>query len=145
MGTLTQTSNAYAEAYARSIADPEAFWGEQAEQIAWFEKPQEILSTDENGFFRWFKGGKLNTAYLALDYHVENGRADQTALIYDSPVTNTIRKYSYREFRDMVARFAGALQGLGVGKGDTVVIYMPVIPEAVVAMLACARLGAIHS
>ncbi|MBX0334613.1 propionyl-CoA synthetase [Pontibacter sp. HSC-14F20] len=145
MDTVTQTNSSYAEAYERSIQDPEGFWGEQAQQIAWFEEPKQILSTDENGFYRWFAGGKLNTSYLALDYHVENGRADQTALIYDSPVTNTIRKYSYREFRDMVARFAGALRGLGVEKGDTVVIYMPVIPEAVVAMLACARLGAIHS
>jgi propionyl-CoA synthetase len=145
METVTQTYSSYAEAYERSIQDPEGFWGEQARQIAWFEEPKQILTTDENGFYRWFAGGKLNTAYLALDYHVENGRADQTALIYDSPVTNTIRKYSYREFRDLVARFAGALRGLGVAKGDTVVIYMPVIPEAVVAMLACARLGAIHS
>ncbi|GGG19828.1 propionyl-CoA synthetase [Pontibacter amylolyticus] len=145
METVTHTYSSYAEAYERSIQDPEGFWGEQARQIAWFEEPKQILTTDENGFYRWFAGGKLNTAYLALDYHVENGRADQTALIYDSPVTNTIRKYSYREFRDLVARFAGALRGLGVGKGDTVVIYMPVIPEAVVTMLACARLGAIHS
>jgi propionyl-CoA synthetase len=141
----TQTYSSYADAYHRSITDPEAFWGEQARQIAWFEEPRQVLTTDEDGFYRWFAGGQLNTAYLALDYHVENGRADQMALIYDSPVTNTIRKYSYREFRDLVARFAGALRGLGVGKGDTVVIYMPVIPEAVIAMLACARLGAIHS
>ncbi len=145
METKTKKPSAYVEAYGKSIADPEGFWGEQAGQIAWYKQPEQILTTDENGFYRWFKGGKLNTAYLALDYHVENGRADQTALIYDSPVTNTIRKYSYRELRDMVARFAGAMSGLGVSKGDTVVIYMPVIPEAVVAMLACARLGAIHS
>lgn len=145
MESTTITSQSYAEAYIQSITDPEGFWREQAGQIAWYEKPQQILSTDENGFYRWFKGGKLNTAYLALDYHVENGRGDQTAMIYDSPVTDTMRKYSYRELRDMVARFAGALKNLGIGKGDTVVIYMPVIPEAVVAMLACARLGAIHS
>ncbi len=145
METIHHLADTYAAAYHKSISDPEGFWAAQAEQIAWFEKPQQILSADENGFYHWFKGGKLNTAYLALDYHVENSRADQTALIYDSPVTDTIRKYSYRELRDMVARFAGALQELGVGKGDTVVIYMPVIPEAVVAMLACARLGAIHS
>ncbi|MDO6389672.1 acetyl-coenzyme A synthetase N-terminal domain-containing protein [Pontibacter sp. BT731] len=107
METVTQTNSSYAGAYERSISDPEGFWGEQARQIAWFEEPRQILTTDENGFYRWFAGGKLNTAYLALDYHVENGRADQTALIYDSPVTNTIRKYSYREFRDMIAQFAG--------------------------------------
>ncbi|MER2996038.1 propionyl-CoA synthetase [Pontibacter populi] len=145
METIANTPTTYTDAYNRSISDPEGFWAEQAEQIAWYQKPEQILSTDENGFYRWFKGGKLNTAYLALDYHVENGRADQAAMIYDSPVTDTVRTYSYREFRDMVARFAGALRDLGVGKGDTVVIYMPVIPEAVVAMLACARLGAIHS
>jgi acyl-coenzyme A synthetase/AMP-(fatty) acid ligase len=141
----SNTSGKYAAVYAQSVTDPEAFWGEQAAQLAWYEKPQQVLSTDENGFYRWFKGGKLNTAYLALDYHVDNGRAEQAALIYDSPVTHTVKKYTYRELRDLVARFAGALRGLGVGKGDTVVIYMPVIPEAVVAMLACARLGAIHS
>ncbi|GAB3828603.1 propionyl-CoA synthetase [Pontibacter rugosus] len=145
MENSTRTPKTYEQAYAQSIADPEAFWGEQAAQLDWYEKPEQILTTDENGFYRWFKGGKLNTAYLALDYHVDNGRADQTALIYNSPVTNTIKKYTYRELRDFVARFAGALQDLGVGKGDTVVIYMPVIPEAMVAMLACARLGAIHS
>ncbi|NDK54648.1 propionyl-CoA synthetase [Pontibacter fetidus] len=145
METIADTSKSYTAAYNQSITDPEAFWREQAAQIAWYQQPEQVLSSDENGFYRWFKGGKLNTAYLALDYHVENGRADQIAMIYDSPVTDTVRSYSYREFRDMVARFAGALRDLGVGKGDTVVIYMPVIPEAVVAMLACARLGAIHS
>ncbi|RDV14606.1 propionyl-CoA synthetase [Pontibacter diazotrophicus] len=145
METHNSSTKDYLKAYKQSIENPEAFWGDQAARLAWYEQPQQVLSTDENGFYRWFKGGKLNTAYLALDFHVENGRADQTALIYDSPVTDTIKKYSYRELRDLVAHFAGALQGLGVEKGDTVVIYMPVIPEAVVAMLACARLGAIHS
>ena len=94
---------------------------------------------------RWFKGGELNTCYNALDRHVENGRADQVALIYDSPVTNTIEKFTYRELLEQVSRFAGALKSLGVNKGDTVIIYMPMIPQAVVAMLACARLGAVHS
>ncbi|RAU83645.1 propionyl-CoA synthetase [Pontibacter arcticus] len=140
-----QIHQTYAAAYAQSITDPEGFWGEQAKQIAWFREPEQVLSKDEKGFYRWFKGGQLNTAYLALDYHVENGRANQTALIYDSPVTDTIRKYTYTELRDLVAKFAGGLSSLGVGKGDTVVIYMPVIPEAMIAMLACARLGAIHS
>lgn len=145
MEKQTQNLNSYASDYKKSIAEPESFWSEQAEKIAWFDKPQQVLTKDENGFYRWFAGGKLNTAYLALDYHVENGRADQVAMIYDSPVTSTIRKYSYLELTDLVARFAGGLRSLGVGKGDTVVIYMPVIPEAVIAMLACARLGAIHS
>jgi len=145
METGSTTANTYAAAYARSITDPEGFWGEQAGQIAWFDQPRQVLTQDQQGFYRWFAGGTLNTAYLALDYHVDSGRADQTALIYDSPVTHTIREYSYRELRDLVARFAGVLKGLGVGKGDRVVIYMPVIPEAVIAMLACARLGAVHS
>lgn len=135
----------YSEEYKRSIDAPEEFWAEKAEAISWFRKPDQILSTDENGFYRWFKGGKLNTCYLALDYHVENGRAEQPALIYDSPVTNSYRTYTYRQLRDEVATFAGVLKELGVGKGDTVVIYMPMVPEAVVGMLACARLGAIHS
>ena len=117
----------------------------QAELITWYEKPKSILSQDEKGFYHWFKGGKLNTSYLALDFHVENGRAEQAALIYDSPVTETVRSYTYRELLDEVARFAGVLQNQGVEKGDRVIIYMPMIPEAVVAMLACARLGAIHS
>ncbi len=135
----------YSEEFKKSIEAPEEFWKEKAEAIYWFEKPKEILSTDEHGFYRWFKGGKLNTSYLALDYHVENGRAEQVALIYDSPVTNTLRKYTYLQLRDEVAAFAGVLKGLGVKKGDTVVIYMPMVPEAVIGMLACARLGAIHS
>jgi hypothetical protein len=104
----------YASAYSYSIEQPEAFWAEQAQQIEWFSPSQSILSTDENGFYRWFKGGKLNTAYLALDYHVANGRADQTAIIYDSAVTDTVRHYSYRELRDQVALMAGVLAELGV-------------------------------
>jgi len=135
----------YQKEYRESIENPEAFWSRQAELITWYEKPKSILSQDEKGFYHWFKGGKLNTSYLALDFHVENGRAEQAALIYDSPVTETVRSYTYRELLDEVARFAGVLQNQGVEKGDRVIIYMPMIPEAVVAMLACARLGAIHS
>ena len=135
----------YQEKYNHSITHKEQFWAEQADKIAWFKKPEIILSQDENGFYRWFKGGKLNTAYLALDYHVENGRGEQNALIYDSATTNSVIKYTFRELRDKVAKLAGGLKSLGVEKGDTVVIYMPMVPEAAMAMLACARLGAIHS
>lgn len=135
----------YASEHNRSIQDPEGFWMEQANHITWFQKPQRAISTDENGFTRWFKGGKMNTSYLALDYHIEQGRGHDIALIYDSPVTQTIEKYSYLDLRDKVARLAGGMKKLGIEKGDTVVIYMPMIPHAVFAMLACARLGAIHS
>jgi propionyl-CoA synthetase len=129
------------------LRDASAFWAEQARQLHWFREPPEpVLSQEEaTGFYRWFRGGQLNTAYLCLDYHVEHGRAEQTALVYDSPVTNTVRRYTYRELLDLTARFAGGLRGLGVAKGDRVLIYMPNTPEAVVAMLACARLGAVHS
>jgi acyl-coenzyme A synthetase/AMP-(fatty) acid ligase len=135
----------YLEEYRRSITEPEAFWAEKAEDIYWFEKPEQILSRDEQGNFRWFKGGKMNTSYLALDYHVENGRDQQLALIYDSPVTGTKKKYTFRELRDQVALFAGMLTQLGVRKGDRVILYMPMIPEALIGMLGCARIGAIHS
>ena len=135
----------YQEKYNHSITNKEAFWAEQADKIAWFKKPETILSQDENGFYRWFKGGKLNTAHLALDHHINTGRGDKIAIIYDSPATNSQQKYTYLELRDEVAKLAGGLQKLGVAKGDTVVIYMPMIPQAVMAMLACARLGAIHS
>lgn len=125
--------------------DPEGFWQAQAKQLDWFTFPQTILSKDDNGIERWFADGTMNTAYMALDAHVEKGRGEQTALIYDSPVTNKKTTYTYAALRDYVAKVAGMLAGLGVEKGDRVVIYMPMIPEATVAMLACARLGAIHS
>ena len=130
---------------SRSIEDPEGFWAEAAEAITWYKKWDKVLDASNPPFYRWFVGGEMNTCYNALDRHVEDGRADQIALIYDSPVTGTIQKFSYRELLDQVSRFAGALEGLGVTKGDTVIIYMPMIPQAVVAMLACARLGAVHS
>jgi len=135
----------YSSFYNRSMEQPEAFWREQAEDIDWFKKPTTILSKDENNLYRWYEGGQLNTAHLALDYHVENGRGDQTAIYYDSPVTDTKQAISYRELRDEVAVFAGVLKAKGVQKGDTVIIYMPMIPQTVIAMLACARLGAVHS
>ncbi len=135
----------YEEAYKRSIEDPEGFWKEAAREITWFEPYKKVLDDSSPPFYRWFSGGKMNTCYNALDRHVEGGRADQVALIYDSPVTDTIKKFTYRELLEYVSRFAGVLRNLGVEKGDTVVIYMPMIPEATIAMLACARLGAVHS
>ena len=135
----------YQESYDHSVRHPDEFWRQQSQQIHWFKEPDETLFQDSDGYVRWFCGGKLNTSYLALDFHVEQGRGDQLALIYDSPVTQTRRSYTYQQLRDEVARFAGALAQLGVAKGDTVVIYMPMIPETNVAMLACARIGAIHT
>ncbi|MEL6133268.1 MAG: propionyl-CoA synthetase [Bacteroidota bacterium] len=134
----------YADSYTRSIQDRSAFWLEQAATLDWYEQPPTGVS-QEGDFYRWFTGGKLNTSYLALDYHVEHGRADQYALIYDSPVTGQIQRFTYRELRDQVAQFAGVLQAKGLQKGDTAIIYMPMIPQAAIAMLACARLGVIHS
>ena len=133
------------EVYERSIASPEEFWGEAGAAIDWDEPWRRVLDDTRAPLHRWFTGGRLNTCYNALDRHVERGRAEQAALIYDSPVTSTVSTYTYEELRDLVATFAGALARLGVERGDRVVIYMPMVPEAVIAMLACARLGAIHS
>ena len=135
----------YEEAYRRSLADPEGFWGEAAQAIDWEKRWESVLDRSRPPFYLWFKGGRLNTCWNALDRHVVNGRGDQVALIYDSPVTDSIKRFTYRTLRDEVARLAGALRGLGVEKGDRVLIYMPMVPEAAMAMLACARLGAIHS
>src|SRR5918911_3948636 len=135
----------YAEAFRRSIAEPEGFWGEAAEAIEWYREPSVILDRTNPPFYRWFAGGVLNTCFNAVDRHVRDGRADQPALIYDSPVTGSGRTLTYRQLLDEVARFAGVLRALGVTAGDRVVIYMPMVPEAVVAMLACARIGAVHS
>jgi propionyl-CoA synthetase len=132
-------------AFDRSLKDPAGFWGEAAEAVHWHKRWDKIFDDSRPPFYRWFVGGQVNTCYNALDLHVEQGRGHQSALIYDSPVTNSIRTFTYRELRDQVARFAGALARLGITKGDRVIIYMPMIPEAVMAMLACARLGAIHS
>lgn len=135
----------YKAEYDRSMNDPEGFWKEKAQALKWFKFPETILSKDENGIYRWFKDGEMNTAYMALDYHVEQGRGEQVAIIYDSPVSNTKTKVTYAELLEQVAKTAGMLKGLGVQKGDRVVIYMPMMVEAVVAMLATARLGAVHS
>ncbi len=135
----------YEEIFERSIEDPEGFWGEAAEDITWIKKWDKVLDDSNPPFYKWFTGGELNTCYNALDRHVEGGRADQIALIYDSPVGDQKYKLTYRELRDKVALFSGVLKELGVTKGETVVIYMPMIPQAVISMLACARLGAVHS
>ncbi|MGW4944207.1 propionyl-CoA synthetase [Actinoplanes sp. NPDC004185] len=129
----------YRQAYERSLRDPEGFWRDAAEAIDWDSPPDRIFDT------RWFPDARLNTCHNALDRHVAGGRGEQAALIHDSPVTGTLRTYTYRELRDEVALFAGALRRLGVGPGDRVVVYLAMVPEAVIAMLACARLGAIHS
>jgi propionyl-CoA synthetase len=133
------------ELYRRSLEDPEAFWAEAAAAISWDAPWERVLDNSRVPFYRWFTGGRLNSCYNALDRHVEAGRADQLALIYDSPVTGTTAVFTYRELRDAVARFAGALVAEGVGSGDRVIVYMPMVPEAVIAMLACARIGAVHS
>ncbi|MEL7249047.1 MAG: propionyl-CoA synthetase [Bacteroidota bacterium] len=135
----------YAKEYQLSLANQEAYWMEQAAAINWFTKPVKGLSTDENGLYHWFKGGQLNTCYLALDHQVANGRADQIALIYDSPVTGKKAQYTYRTLLEETARLAGVLKERGIEKGDRVIIYMPMIPQVVFAMLACARIGAVHS
>ena len=138
-------SNPYVEAFESSIKTPDIFWAKAAEDLHWYKKWDKVLDDSKKPFYRWFTGGIVNTCYNALDYHVENGRADQTAMIFDSPVTDTVRKYTYAQLRDEVAIFAGALAARGVVKGDRVLIYMPMIAEAAIAMLACARLGAVHS
>ncbi|QTA79628.1 Propionate-CoA ligase [Desulfonema limicola] len=138
-------TNLYDEAYEKSINDPESFWGEAAENCFWYKKWDKVLDDSNKPFYRWFVGGETNTCYNALDFHIENGRGDQVALIYDSPVTDTIKKYTYTELRDEVAKFAGVLAAQGVTKGDRVLIYMPMIAEAAISMLACARIGAVHS
>ncbi len=139
-------SNVYEEAYRRSLDDPDKFWGKIAEDVRWIKKWDKVLDDSNKPFYRWFTGGELNTCFNAVDRHVEEGRADQAALIYDSPVTGgTVRKYTYRELQNEVATFAGVLVANGVGKGDRVIIYMPMVPEAAIAMLGCARIGAVHS
>jgi propionyl-CoA synthetase len=135
----------YDEVYRRSLSDPAGFWGEAAEAIDWERRWDRVLDDSAPPFYRWFRGGRLNTCWNALDRHVAGGRGSQLALIYDSPVTGTIARWTYRQLRDEVALLAGALRSLGVGRGDRVLLYMPMVPEAVMGMLACARLGAVHS
>jgi propionyl-CoA synthetase len=135
----------YAEVYRRWQADPDGFWMDLADGVDWIESPTAALDQSQAPIYRWFPGGRLNTCFNALDRHVEGGLAEQPALIYDSPVTGAKRTFTYRELRDQTALLAGALRRLGVERGDRVIIYMPMVPEAVMAMLACARIGAVHS
>jgi propionyl-CoA synthetase len=138
-------SSRYHEVYAACQRDPEAFWGEAAREIDWYKPWDKVFDAYAGQYGRWFVGAECNTAYNCLDRHVERGRAQQKALIYDSPVTNTVRAYTYAELRDEVASLGAVLQDLGVKQGDRVIIYMPMVAEALMAMLACARIGAIHS
>ncbi len=135
----------YNEFYQRSLDDPEGFWKEQADVLEWYKRPQTILSQDKNGYPLWFADGELNICYLTIDKHIQDGYGDQVAFIYDSPVTQTIRKYTFHEVKSEVAKLAGGLTTLGLTKGDTAVIYMPMIPQVAFAMLACARIGVTHS
>jgi len=138
-------TNRYDEAFARSMEDPNGFWGEIAEEIDWIQKWDKVLDDSNPPFYRWFTGGVVNTCHNAVDRHVEAGRGDQAAIIYDSPVTDTVRTITYSQLQDEVSHFAGLLAANGVEKGDRVIVYMPMVPEAAIAMLACARLGAVHS
>jgi len=135
----------YEEVVRRRTHDPDGFWGEAAENITWVKKWDKVLDDSNKPFYRWFTGGELNTCYNAVDRHVLAGRGDQAAIIYDSPVTGVVQEITYSQFQDQVSRLAGGLLSLGVKKGDTVVVYMPMVPQALTAMLACARIGAIHS
>ena len=133
------------EIYENSIQNPEKFWGEVSEDVFWFKKPTKILNKSNPPFYKWYEDGITNTCYNALDHHIEQGKGEKTALIYDSPITGNKKKFTFNELKSKVSKFAGALDNQGVKKGDRVIIYMPMIPEAVIAMLACARIGAIHS
>ena len=135
----------FSEIYLNSIKNPEEFWKKVSDDIVWFKKPTKILNQSSSPFYKWYEDGVTNTCYNALDVHIDKGRGDRTALIYDSPITGNKGKFTYKELREKVSKFAGGLQYQGVNKGDRVIIYMPMIPEAVIAMLACARIGAIHS
>ena len=138
-------SGKYEKIYDSSIKRKENFWKEVSEDIFWYKKPSKILNSSNPPFYKWFEDGITNTCYNALDFHIDKGRGDKTAIIYDSPITGTKYKLTYEELREKVSIFAGALKNQGVSKGDRVIIYMPMIPQAVVAMLACGRIGAIHS
>ncbi|MBR0969190.1 propionyl-CoA synthetase [Bradyrhizobium japonicum] len=140
-----QGKSSYHEVHARSLADPQGFWAEAATEIDWIEPPKTIFDASQGVYGRWFSGGVVNTCYNALDRHVERGRADQVALIHDSPLTNSVTKFTYAELLSEVQALAAVMQDFGVAKGDRVILYMPMVPEAVVAMLACARIGAVHS
>ena len=142
---MTATKSAYDQTYARSLAHPGDFWGAVAEDLHWDRRWDKVFDDSRPPFYQWFRGGLLNTCYNAVDIHVDRGRGKQKALVYDSPVTSTVTAFTYDELKTAVARFAGALVRQGIGKGDRVILYMPMVPEAVIAMLACARIGAIHS
>jgi len=135
----------YDQVYQKSTRDRETFWSEVANDIFWYKKPSKILNSDNPPFYKWYEDGITNTCYNAVDLHVKNGNGEKTAIIYDSPITNSQKKITYSELKDQVSIFAGALVNQGIKKGDRVIIYMPMIPEAVIAMLACGRIGAIHS
>jgi len=135
----------YSSEYGAWCQDPVEFWRKQAMDVAWFEPPTQILASRPDGTGDWFSNGTLNTCYLSLDHHIENGRGEQTALIYDSPSSGKQQRYSYQELLDRTVEVAAMLRELGVERGDTVIIYMPMIPQAAISMLACARIGAIHS
>ena len=135
----------FKDIYENSIKKPENFWEEISKDIFWFKKPTKILNKSNPPFYKWFEDGVTNTCYNALDIHVDQGRGDKLALIYDSPITGSKSQFTYNELRKKVSIFAGALKNQGIVKGDRVIIYMPMIPEAVIAMLACGRIGAIHS
>lgn len=145
MVQMLRRGQAYEEAFREAVENPDKFWGRAAKEIVWTKPYDNVLDASQAPFYRWFTGGELNTCYNALDVHVKGGRADQLALIYDSPVTGTVQEFTYAELLDRVSRFAGALVASGATRGDRVVMYMPMIPEALVGMLACARIGAIHS
>jgi propionyl-CoA synthetase len=138
-------AGSYQETYARARSDPEGFWAEAAEALDWQRRWDRVLDDSRPPFYRWFAGGQLNTCQNAVDRHVEAGRGEQLAIIHDSPVTNSVRTLTFKELQDRVARFAGALRAQGVGYGDRVIIYLPMVPEALIAMLGCARIGAVHS
>ncbi len=135
----------YKTLYSKSIEEPELFWKEEAQKLAWSTYPEQILKQNENGYYSWFVDGKINMSRLALEENIKAGRGEQFALIYDSPVTEVVQKITYNQLLEKASRFAGGLTSLGLSKGDTAIIYMPMIPEAIVAMLACARIGVIHS
>src|ERR1700751_4060067 len=135
----------YHEVHARSLRDPEGFWAEAAREIDWIEPAKKVFDPAMGTYGRWFAGGVVNTCYNALDRHVASGRANQVALIHDSPLTNSITKFTYAELLKEVQTLAAVMRDFGVEKGDRVILYMPMVPEAVVAMLACARIGAVHS
>lgn len=135
----------YSTEYLNSISEPNTYWASQVDRIPWFKKPSTILSKSDNDYYQWFEDGTCNISYMMLDHHVKNGKGNRTALIFDSPVSHTKKKYSYAELLKEVSEFAGVLTSKNVVKGDTVIIYMPMIPEAIIAMIACARIGAIHS